>query len=112
MSHTHDASTKSGNFIEIEGVRVSTDPKNWTPLKISEIVRLLLRPANYLEYSLKRCELAPHSHVAAQRTLFVCHVKDFQWWRFWVDDLNVFDQSTTAYFVLATPANDFKIYTR
>ena len=111
-AHAHSPAPQSKNFIEIEGVRVSTDPANWTPLKISEIARLLLKPANILQYELKRCELAPNYHLAAQKTLFVSHVKGFLWWRFWVDDLQVFDQTKTASYVLATPSNDCKTYTR
>ena len=98
------------DHLEVDGIRVSTDPLQWTPLKICEIVRLLLRPANALQYQLRRGELGPDYHLAARGTLFLSDVKGFCWWKFWIEDLKVFDHTRTAYYVLATPASDPKIY--
>lgn len=105
-----DPPAPTDGHLEIEGVRVSTDPLQWTPLKVCEIARLLLRPADPLQYQLRRGELGPDYHLAARGTLFLSDVKGFFWWKFWVDDLKVFDHTRTAYYVLATPASDPKVY--
>lgn len=105
-----DPPAGTDRFLDVAGVHVSTDPLRWTPLKICEVVRLLLRPANALQYQLRRGELGPDYHLAARGTLFLSDVDGFFWWKFWVEDLKVFDHTIPAYQVLATPASDPKIY--
>ena len=103
--------TVGENFIIIDGVKVSTDPNNWTGLTVKEIVRLKLNPVNMADFKQKGNANRNEANAAYEGTEFLSGVHGCKEYHFWVKRLGYVPNDAVSYYVLARPRNEESVYT-
>ena len=100
-------------YIIIDDVQISTDPSNWSPLSIKQIVKLQLKPVTSSEFERKGETNRMDPNAAYDGTQFMSDVSgtDYRTYRFWVKHLGYTSGAdAVAYMVLARPFKDFNVY--
>jgi hypothetical protein len=102
-------------LLNLRGLEISTTPSNWTGLTVKEIVRLDLNPDDMSEFERKSAEARKKTPYAYQhnagyfKTVFKSPYSEY---RFFVENLGPKRDEEIAYYVLARPPSDLKIYVR
>ena len=107
----HGLSSAPSHDVTYNGVTVSTNFQDWTPLTTNDITKLHLRPADPQEFDRKsRANSNRNDHNAAYlNTRFVSD--DIPGWSFWIHNLGVYDDmNRIGYYVLARPSEDTNTY--
>lgn len=102
-----------GLHITINGIEISTDPTNWSPLLVEQMVKLELTPLNRIEFD-RKGQQGNGPNSAYIGTQFKSNVTSpyYGLYRFWVVNLGYQrDRSKPTYMVLARPLDDKKVYT-
>ena len=100
-------------FLNLRGLEISTTPSNWTGLTVEEIVKLKLNAVDMSEFEKKGKEdrkKNPYNYNAGYvKTVFKSPYSDH---RFFVENLGPKPDNEIAYYVLARPPSDLKLYVR
>jgi hypothetical protein len=115
------AHTESANpYITVNGIQISTDPNQWSPLTAKQMSKLLLNPEDMKEFERKGNasrndpNAAYNPNAACKGTKFLSDVEDQYYKRYvyWVVDLGYVRSTEPAYMVLARPIEDENVYLR
>lgn len=102
-------------LLNLRGLEISTTPSNWTGLKVKEIVKLKLNPVDMSEFEKKNADARKrnpnvyHYNAGYFETVFKSPYSDY---RFFVENLGPKPDDEIAYYVLARPPSDLKLYVR
>lgn len=96
------------SVITVNGVKISTDPENWTPLTVKQMTKLKLNPENMKDFNKKGMTNKADPNAAYKDTVFFSLYSDS---RFFVEHLGARSSDETVYYVLARPDFDTNVYT-
>ena len=97
------------SVITVNGVKISTDPDNWTPLTVEQITKLELNPPNMDYFNKKGRKNKSDPNSAYKGTVFFSPYSDS---RFFVQHLGAKSSDEIVYYVLARPDFDKNVYVR
>lgn len=102
-------------LLNVRGLEISTNPSNWTGLTVKQIVKLELNPVDMSEFEKKSTEARKRNpnvykpNAGYFETVFKSPYSDH---RFFVENLGPKPDKEIAYYVLARPPSDLKLYVR